>query len=1196
MSDPVDTRYRPFDVADIPLRGRHWIEASAGTGKTHAITELYLRLLLNRPDLTVANILVLTYTTAAAAELRDRIRRRLVDELTRARKDHRQEAAARLDAALADYDRAPIGTLHAFCLRQLQDHSLDCRVPVPFTVEPSTAEHDEEIVRRIVRQWLGEVRGRILPVWTLDLADPARLPALIRMATRLGDVRLEPPPEAPDEVLDTDQALVQAVEAAQKWFETYASQLHDLGTHKLSARKQLLPVLLTFRQWLYDLGVPPVPETPESPASDSATEPQRKHRNPAPWEPLLALRADPATHPAVAELGAVANELSRRVREAAVTAKTLAARFRSYLVQQSRELRRAWFRRLGVLSYDEMIHYVREALRGPHGDHLAARWAQEFRVALVDEFQDTDPAQYDILEALAQHGMDLYLIGDPKQSVYAFRGADIFTYCAAARAPGIQRYTMQLNWRSSPGLVEAVQHLFRRPRAFALDFVQMVPVQPAPDAAPLTWDPREGPPCSIWWLADAEKVWKRGAAQTAIAGLVARQIARWLDPNSTARLRTKDGTERPIEPSDIAVLVPRHAEARTITRALRRVGVPVITSGLTSVFDTEDADHLYVLLRSVLEPRREDYLRAATLILPMGRAPADLADPDSEEWIGLAERWLEYHRLWVERGVRVMLDTLWTRERCFERLLRRPDGARHVTNLRHLTDLLAHAEFEERLGPSALLRYLTLQIEAADANYEDAQLRLDDDQPRVRVTTIHQSKGLQYPIVVLPYLWSLGPRTKPDDDRQPVLCHDDPDPPHRTLDFGSPNHRKRALRAMLEEFQETLRLTYVAVTRAQAHLVIAWGPIKDTSSSPLAWLWHAPVGEDSGAPSYVPDNPNRMRADLQKLAESSHGTIGIWDVTQDELSPSPPRYRRLERHGPVAPPRTFHGVLDDGWRVLSYTVLRGAEPDHRWAEEPDYDREPSIEMPIVERPPTDGRFQFPSGAGAGQVLHSLLETVQPEDDLETLIPRAQQSLEAAGLEPHWAPVAARIVLDALHTPLDATGWTLRELDPARAARELPFFLRLARHPPAELVRRLRGLAQDTHEDLPHWMLEPAFGFLRGFIDLVFERNGRWYIVDYKSNWCGPDWDDYRAERLAEEMRRADYELQAMLYAVAWRQLALARGIRDPEFRERWGGVFYLFLRGLSPSRGPSSGVYVMHPAPEQLVSLGNYLASEEVTS
>lgn len=1186
-----------FEPSSIPLFGRHLIEASAGTGKTHALTDLYLRLILERPDLDITGILVLTFTNAAAAELRDRLRLRLVRALSCLRTNElacdpvlarvvadRHHLQRRLGRALSGFDAAPVGTIHSFCLRVLQEHPVECGVALGVCVVPSSADLESALVREVAHQLFGDAAspaaGELTLIWACQYLGKRSLASIVREA-RTGLVRIVPDiPSSQADATVLEHRFFECLDRARSLWAKLRDDLYNLLLAAPLPRNRYGPDQLrrrfeTAEVWL----AAPSPPDPRTGATAFTTlapnalraAARKGHADKIPSHPLLE---------ALGELEIATTTLAQAARACATALRVRAAHL-------APTIRRQRLDRMNAVDYDDLTLRVLDALRAPSGVRLANQLAQEYRVALVDEAQDTDPAQNEILDILHAHGTALFFIGDPKQSIYAFRGADLFAY--ARMASHAQRHSLRYNWRATPSLVKAIQTVFARPHAFGWPFIPVPEVHPAKDATTLELqlNGHTPPPFRIWLdspVDGARIPIPAGRARGRIAERVAADIAALLAPNCGARLVSHDDA-RAVEPADIAVLVTRHLEAADMLAALVRAGVPAATSSQASVFASDDALQLRILLDALAQPRREDLARGAALTTILAIDPHTLADPSSAAWATFMEHWISAAELWPRRGICETLERLFAVEAVYERLLARPDGERHATNLRHLTDLLGAAEAERRMSPAALLAWFDAQISASDMSTEETELQLDSDACRVRIATIHHSKGLQYPIVYCPFLWTL-PHT--GRDVTDIAVYHDETTGERILDVGGPELEAHVERARYERFLESVRLTYVAVTRARAACTVVWGPFRNAAASPLAWLWHAHADDEPGRivqAVHEWDLP-RIEADLAALTRAAAGTIIVGPPPEIEeihfgLTPIPPE---------LGPPRRCRRSLDDTWRIASFSSLRaGGSVPIDVVERPDADL--ATRLPPND-PALEPCFHLPAGPAVGSVLHELLESVDfAHATRDRLVRKAAETLSLHGLDPSWADTIADLVLAALSTPLNDDGLRLCDLDPRHCMREVPFLMRLGPITAEQFNKQLGRIvrADLTYQRPAPLVFEPMHGFLKGFIDLVFEADGRWYLLDYKSNLVGLSPDDYGPERLATVMREADYELQALIYAVALHRFALTRGVSQAEFAERWGGCLYVFLRGLSLATGPTRGVVHWRPSPEELAELSTFL-------
>ncbi|NDY43584.1 UvrD-helicase domain-containing protein, partial [Dissulfurirhabdus thermomarina] len=592
-----------------------------------------------------------------------------------------------------------------------------------------------------------------------------------------------------------------------------------------------------------------------------------------------------------------------------------------------------------LLSFDDLLSRVEGALRGPGGGLLGRRLRERFRAVLVDEFQDTDPLQYAIFrKAFGGGGTRLVLVGDPKQAIYRFRGADIFAYRQAAADAGDRTATLRTNWRAAGGLVQAVNALFaRREAPFLFDWINFRPARPRPSPPPGLEAAGDGGAALHLWIAGAD------CDGAALLEAMAAAVVRLLEAGRAGRARIG---ERPVGPGDVAVLVATNAQAARMHAFLRRRGVPAVLASRESVFASREAEELYRVLAAAAAPARPDRLKGALATDLLGLTGAELADLPEEGLAEWMDRLARCHDVWRGRGVMAGARALAAEAGVVPRLLRLEDGPRRVTNLFHCLELLHRAESEEDLGPEGLLQWLGARILDPPGG-EEAVLRPETEDRALRILTIHRAKGLEFPVVFLPYL-PPGPRR--EEARFP-LCHGPGG--ERVLELR-PEHEEAAQAAWeREELAEELRRFYVAVTRAGARCHVAWRP---GSRSALDYLLDVPGGEGGEAAA---------RGALEELARASGGAVawGPLPAPGGECFrppvcvPAEPSCRSFSRR---FPPR----------RVLSFTSLVAARPA---PEGPAWD-EPGDGAPEASSPaPGDHVRGFPRGTRAGICLHAVME-------------------------------------------------------------------------------------------------------------------------------------------------------------------------------------------------------------------------------
>ncbi len=857
---------------------------------------------------------------------------------------------------------------------------------------------------------------------------------------------------------------------------------------------------------------------------------------------------------------------------------------KDFLAYAEGELRRRKELR-AVRSFDDLIRGMHEALQRGGGSALARSVRRRYAAALIDEFQDTDPVQYSIFTTI--FGSDeslLYLIGDPKQAIYGFRGADIFAYMKAASSAGTKA-TMDINRRSAPELVAAVNAMFSRVRdPFVFPEIGFTPVSAAEHDT--GGDPSPG--MRIWFIpssfaaVEGKAVSKERAGGLAVAAVASETVA-----------LVSGGL---YAPGDIAVLVRTRRQAREVQEALRSVGVPSVLYGTESVFASVEAVEVLRLLRAVNDPVNARLMRAALATDIIGMTGDDIAHLSSggRAWEEAIERFFDYHETWARHGFMRMFHSLLRREKVHGRLLRRPDGERVLTNVLHLAELLHRAQREERLGGDGIVKWLGAAIGNSEEpnSPEEHQLRLETDENAVTLITMHRSKGLEFPVVFCPFTWDAR------DIGEPFLYHDPARGNRPVFNIGAAPGEDGEGRAAAarEQLAENLRLLYVAVTRAKRRCYLVWGRINKCAGSAPAYLFHNPGELDGGniveklSVHVTGLDDGAMMRGLGELVKSCPGCIELGEIPQKEAHV----FRPARAKAPELRCRTFGGSVAGGRRVTSFSALAQGISVER-----DYDHE-YVRPSAPEKPETGSIFGFPRGARAGSCIHAVFE------DIDFSLPDAvsaertvREKLELYGFEPAWTAALLGMVSSVLRSPLGSPGGVhlLESLGWPDRLHELEFTLPLGSITPAGLGSVFAraggsGLIGDFAASIEKLGFQPVKGFLRGFIDLVFASGGRYYLIDWKSNHLGGLPSDYSPERMAAEMARHRYVLQYHLYAVALHRY-LAIRLEGYEYARHFGGVFYLFVRGMDPSDPTHPGVYFDLPPVELIESLGSYFDKGE---
>jgi exodeoxyribonuclease V beta subunit len=897
-------------------------------------------------------------------------------------------------------------------------------------------------------------------------------------------------------------------------------------------------------------------------------------------------------------------------------------------------------RRAAVMSYDDLLTRLDAALTGPQGPATAERLRSRYDVVLVDEFQDTDPIQWDIMRrAFAETGATLVLIADPKQAIYAFRGADVYAYLAAARE-ATTRATLPVNWRSDQGLIDAYDALFAGAKLGEEGIVYRHVRAADAHQAPRLHTPPVPEPLRIRFVdRNAVALTKRGyasapSAREHIAKDLSADIVALLSSDAETETRADDGTtiaRSRIRPAHIAVLVRRNRDAALIREALDAAGVPAVINGAGSVFGTDQAREWLRLLEALERPASTTRAHSVALTCFLGWSADELADADEEAWANVHLRLHDWARVLRSSGVASLLERITLVEGLPERILRQIDGERQLTDLRHVGQLLHSAASAEQLGTTALTAWLRRRIAeaAADTNDEERSRRLESDAEAVQVLTIHRSKGLEFPVVYLPFLWEPGWIPQ---EPQPVVFHDPDASDARTIDvaLAGPDFARHRERYIVEQRGEDLRLAYVALTRARHQAIVWWAGSWDSHNSPLGRLLFArdPDGTVSHEGRGTPEDAI-ARKRFEALAAEAPGCVGL---EQSTLGTPTSWAQPVPEHEELSA-AIFDRRLDRGWRRTSYSDITAGTYEPRVGSEP-------AEETIQDEPPPEAVGASTTDAAPGDpamATESLWTEVPVGLRLGTLVHRVMERTDFAAtdlvgeLATQLAAANARHLIAfedptalieglraAIETPLGPTvgGVSLRDIASADRLNELEFELPLVGGDEPSGWVTLAAVRDVLREHLPaddplagyadrlddRALRQSVRGYLTGSLDLVIRlasnHHPRFAVVDYKTNWlAGADekltlWH-HRPEALAAEMHGGHYGLQALLYVVALHRYLRWR-LDDYEPDRDLAGVHYLFLRGMSGPDTPTvdgtpCGVFAWRPPPPLLDALSDIL-------
>lgn len=1138
--------FNPFDP-DV-LRGINLIEASAGTGKTYSITTLVLRLIVER-GLELNQILGVTFSNAAAKEMRDRVRVRMNDALNyladpAAAGDGAQDfeqlfkgrdltvAAGQLQAALAEVDAAPMYTIHSFCQRMLEDYAFDTGQPFGTELLANNADFRRELSEDYWRILIDRYEPETLLNSGLDLNRIQKMAKIFAS----GNVELD----LGDQIDLPDPAFRKEWEELCRWFVensaliAEAKKRLDDASEQGIFKKQKMNNAPDRAAWFAQLSrTISVWSTERFAAVSCGASWMNGLCQQSIQKAVLKKHQDKVPTHILFEKMDQMSELSlewKRYWDA--HQQSMISDFYAWFqpeCDRRKKEQAIWF-------YDDLLLNLYRALQSEQGDHLCRVIRDRFPAILIDEFQDTDGVQWGIFgriyakERLNVEQHSVLLIGDPKQSIYGFRSADIDVYLAA-KATARNVWSMDTNYRSEPGLVAGLNGLAEHAgihNCFNLpDQIEYEMVQPKSGWTPekmMSFPEGNSSVMLVESTSDEKTVGALRAQAVESSVSIALHV---LAHNSVA--------DNKVRPGDIAVLVRTHAQAGSIRDALAQRGIPAVIVSKKSVFESDEAKELLLFLTCVLNPQDERLLRRLLLGSFFRITATDLVTRMNDEsvWAQQICQVQSWHELWQEKGVCSLLASLEEKARVGASLLGQAGfGERAVSNFKHLQELLAEQDREVDGSPYRLLVWLERRIDqAAKECADEEEVRLESDANRVQVVTIHKSKGLQYPVVICPFLWDGKARS------QDIYSHDG-------KRLYSPDDAYKTQTQALAELEE-LRMMYVAVTRAEHQLWVIRQAYKKTW--PLSHWW---------AKGTEPSDPNITVIDDSEFVAASFYR--------------PERPDSLIDHVPV-----IGREIRENWLLHSYSSLAGhgsagGHADHDESVEPR--PEPSVKPA--------GVFALPKGAVFGTQVHELFEQIDFQAASDRRVSAAQRMRELAGYDEKHEPFLVELVNNTLDQPLVPESFCLADIPLHRRLVEMDF------HFPVSPLKRAR-LAELTGAAVqaPHGSCQ---GFIKGFIDLIFEAEGKYWIADYKTNYLGPALEDYAEAPLAEAMVAQGYVLQLHLYTLALHRYLKCK-LPDYDYEQHIGGVFYLFVRGMGAKQ---SGVYFDRVPKATLTAMDKLFAGE----
>ena len=1203
-----------LNAISLPLNQVNLIEASAGTGKTYTIGSIYLRLLLqagencfSRP-LNVEEILVVTFTEMATEDLKRKIRERLTAAISVFSEYYEKQdkaiftgehqflaellpylediptALRRLKLAEQNLDLASIYTIHGFCRRMLMQHAFNSGVHFNLKLLKDQSDLLKQFANEFWREHFYSQPFEIANFISKELGSTDDVLSILESDLNK-DVSVTTDNQQSlslsiDEFLQKNvRERLKAVEALKVFWLKNVDEISSIIMEEitkdypkdqltsLSRRSYQKERLKTWIEQINEWANNPLDYEINKTLRDYFLQSSIEQKYEKPTEKTKNKKA---AIPFYASIFAELEELVEKHQPSDLLKKIILYRYRQGIQKKRLEYKANHPEK----SFDDLLRLLKEALYGEGGEQLAELIRFQYPFAMIDEFQDTDALQYQIFSKIyhnesASGNVGFMMIGDPKQAIYRFRGADIFTYLKAADEAS-ERFNLGTNYRSSQPLVEGVNRLFDfKNEPFIYKNIEFLNVGAAKKN--LLFQLNNQPePAFRFYINDKDK-----STQQDYAKACATSIQQWLKSaaeNPVVFPNESKSENQTLRAENIAVLVRGYTEAELVKKELQALGIAsVYLSDRGNVFESNTAKELTLILQACLSVTERPILNAiATALFGLNAAEIHQIHHDEIQWQRWAEKFAEYQQIWQCQGILPMLHHLLLAENITEKLLSRTDGERKLTDLLHLAEILQQAAALNE-SEAALLRWFEKQIQ--DNGRQEAQIRLESERQLVKIVTIHKSKGLEYDLVWLPFL---GNAAKDPTKKKLFNLYYDSDEDKTLWDM-----QDQHLDDLTEEvFAEELRLLYVALTRAKYQMAFVLPKAFDKKWNALLYvLTQGEIGRKLDLPNHWDTQPL-----LEKFKQLLPNDVAI--ESTDELQASEPLTLNVSQENLSA--EVFQGEIEQDWRVTSFS---GIEQTHQrkvylnesavkksliFDDAKDYDASISIEnitenLTALAHNNDEMVLDFPRGTQIGTVLHRYFEKVPfaqlaEKENIEKLCQDLNLAEEQFAAVQQWFE-------QILSTPiLPNNDLTLAQINEKQCLKELAFYLNISSH--FDVAGFNRALATLHHLPSEPLQFEDIQGMVRGTMDLVFCHQDKYYLLDYKSNFLGEVLKDYDQAALKKAVLEHHYDWQYLLYVVALHRYLKTR-LPHYDYNRDFGGVVYAFLRGMNGS--PQSGIFFDKP-------------------
>ncbi|PLX68546.1 MAG: exodeoxyribonuclease V subunit beta [Denitrovibrio sp.] len=1144
-----------LDVLTAPLRGANLIEANAGTGKTYNITALYARMLVEL-DFTIESILVVTYTNAAVSDLKGKIHTRLCslrDAMIAVQSGNKpaddkdfsvnyaiqrqstlEKDIKTIKGAIRDFDQSSIFTIHGFCQRMLKENAFSGGIPYDVHLTGDSKELIKKPIQDFWRKNAYKSNKAVIPYLLKD--SPDELIKFYRgIQSNLSIEVLKPVDFVTEtELLEYEANLRVSFEKVKNAFYSDMEEIFrlmdttrpDFPLKKTSYRVDYVAQSFHEMTTLF---------TDDNPHCPLEADNKKIHRFTQTAINEKATAKGTIEHPF---FSLVENWYNNEERFQEV-AKDFSATFRYRLYEYMQEVLEQHKLKNNMQSYDDLIARMRNAVRENEGQGvMTSSLNKKYKAALIDEFQDTDPYQYDIFHtAFGKQNKPFFMIGDPKQAIYSFRGADVFAYLKAATADGKQ-YTLLDNYRSDPQLVEAINRFFMMDKAFILKQIEYSPSEGASLEMKLVIDGKTEPPVTLWESEDKGAKKEEPINADYVARVTANHISSLLNKSESGNANLNG---KRVKPSDIAVLCRSKTQMIKVKNALADCNVPAVVSGSENVFASHEAIELANILSAVISPFNQKAIKTA-LATPLFGYTADQINglTETDEWDDITEEFRGYSDIINMKGFAPMFVHLASKRKLYQTIAGIQNGERKLTNYIHITELAQRHEADKKAAPMDILNWLKEAINNSEDRVEEAELKMDSDENAVTIITIHKSKGLEYNIVYSPFLMFYN--NKSDG----IYKYHDEDNNYM-LDMSNSEPAKVA--SDIEQRAEDIRIAYVALTRATSVCYTAWGNATGNKNSSICYLTN----------NYSPDSFAGSDVYIKKFPTP--------DIQMYVAS--------LER--PKTANKTFDKTVPSPWQINSFSRLihsssAGVKDTDQYTK-PDQTKLRVNKFDI---------FAFPKGAKAGTCLHECMEDTFFENyTKESLLKTVAHKLDLFSFDEDFVPAVADNLLSIIEK--DMYGVKLSELEADKYIHEMEFQISTANFT-SDAVSEIfsKHVEADFAAAASTLNFNALEGFINGFADLIFEQNGKYYILDWKSNHLGMEIEDYTKDRMHTEMLSSHYYMQLYIYTIAL-HIHLSNFIVDYDYDTHMGGGLYIFMRGVN--HAGTEGIYFHKPKKEIILEL-----------